>query len=50
MIGDGAKIGVDKSDDNKYASKLCTNDLVLIEGGANVSVGENIYKGSMVEA
>ncbi len=50
VIGDGAKIGVDKSDDNKYASKLCTNDLVLIEGGANVSVGENIYKGSMVEA
>ena len=50
VIGDGAKIGVDASDDNKYANKLCTNDLCLIEGGANVAAMENIYKGSMVEA
>ena len=28
VIGDGAKVGVNSSDDNKYASKLCTNDLV----------------------
>lgn len=50
VIGDGAKVGVNSSDDNKYASKLCTNDLVLIESGAEVGVEEDIYKGSMVEA
>lgn len=38
VIGDGAKVGVNSSDDNKYASKLCTNDLVLIESGAEVGV------------
>ena len=30
VIGDGAKVGVNSSDDNKYASKLCTNDLVCL--------------------
>ena len=50
VIGDGAKGGVNSSDDNKYASKLCTNDLVLIESGAEVGVEEDICKGSMVEA
>lgn len=50
VIGDGAKLGVNASDNNKYASKLCTNDLVLVEGGAEIAVGEEIYKGSMVEA
>lgn len=50
VIGDGAKVGVNSSDDNKYASKLCTNDLVLIESGAEVGVEEDIGKGSMVEA
>lgn len=50
VIGDGAKVGVNSSDDNKYASKLCTNDLVLIESGAEVGVDEDICKGSMVEA
>ena len=50
VIGDGAKDGVNSSDDNKYASKLCTNDLVLIESGAEVGVEEDICKGSMVEA
>lgn len=50
VIGDGAKVGVNSSDDNKYASKLCTNDLVLVEGGAEVGAGEDICKGSMVEA
>ena len=49
VIGDGAKVGVNSSDDNKYASKLCTNDLVL-ESGAEVGVEEDICKGSMVEA
>ena len=50
VIGDGATVGVNSSDDNKYASKLCTNDLVLIESGAEVGVEEDICKGSMVEA
>ena len=50
VIGDGAKVGVNTSDDNKYASKLCTNGLVLIEGGAEVNPMEDICKGSMVEA
>ena len=50
VIGDGAKVGVNSSDDNKYASKLCTSDLVLIESGAEVGVEEDICKGSMVEA
>lgn len=50
VIDDGAKVGVNSSDDNKYASKLCTNDLVLIESGAEVGVEEDICKGSMVEA
>ena len=50
VIGDGAKVGVNSSDDNKYASKLCTNDVVLIESGAEVGVEEDICKGSMVEA
>ena len=50
VIGDGVKVGVNSSDDNKYASKLCTNDLVLIESGAEVGVEEDICKGSMVEA
>lgn len=50
VIGDGAKVGVNSSNDNKYASKLCTNDLVLIESGVEVGVEEDICKGSMVEA
>ena len=50
VIGDGGKVGLNSSDDNKYASKLCTNDLVLIESGAEVGVEEDICKGSMVEA
>lgn len=50
VIGDGAKVGVNSSNDNKYASKLCTNDLVLIESGAEVGVEEDICKGSMVGA
>ena len=50
VIGDGAKVGVNSSNDNKYASKLCTNDLVLIESGAEVGVEEDICKGSTVEA
>lgn len=50
VIGDGAKVGVNSSNDNKYASKLCTNDLLLIESGAEVGVEEDICKGSMVEA
>lgn len=51
IIRDGAKIGVSpESDDNTYASKMCTHGIVLIEGTAVVSEGADIAKGSMVEA
>ena len=50
VIGDGAKIGFTESDNNPYASKMCTQGIVLIEGGAVVKDGAEIAKGSMVEA
>ncbi len=50
VIGDGAKIGFTESDSNPYASKMCTQGIVLIEGGAVVKDGAEIAKGSMVEA
>lgn len=49
VIGDGAKVGVDCADDNKYASQLCGDDIVLLEGGCKIGAGVNIPKGSMVE-
>ncbi len=48
-IGDGAKIGVESSENNPNASKYCTHDIVLVESGAAVGAGENIFKCSMVE-
>ncbi len=49
VIGDGASVGVVEKEDNIYASKMCTNGLVLIEGGANVADNAEIPKCSMVE-
>ena len=49
VIGDGAKVGIDCADDNKYASQLCGDDIVLLEGGCKIGAGVNIPKGSMVE-
>ncbi len=49
IIEDGAEIGVIEREDNPYSSPMCTGGIVLIEGGAKVSQGEVIPKGSMVE-
>jgi glucose-1-phosphate adenylyltransferase len=50
VIRNGAKIGTTESDNNPYASKMCTHGLVLVEGGATVEADAEIAKGSMVEA
>ncbi len=51
VVGEGAKVGVSSaSDANPYKSDYCTHGIVLIEGGAKVSVGANIPKESMVQA
>ena len=49
IIGDGAHIGVTETENNKYASKYCTNGIVLIEGGAVIGENEEIAAESMVE-
>ena len=49
VIGEGAHIGAPASDNNKYASKYCTNGIVLIEGGAVIGENEEIAAESMVE-
>lgn len=48
-IGNNAQIGTTISEDNKYASTMCTHGIVLIEGGAVVAENATIPKGSMVE-
>lgn len=51
VIGNGAKIGVtDESAGNPYRSDYCTQGIVLVGGGAQVNAGEDIPKGSMIEA
>jgi len=50
IIEDNAKIGVTDSENNPYASKLCTHDIVLIAGGATVPKNSDIPKNSMLEA
>ncbi len=50
VINDGAEIGTVEDSNNKYASAMCTQGIVLIEGGAEVAAGELVPKGSMVEA
>ena len=49
VIEDGAVIGVNEDENSKYISGMCTGGLVLIEGGAIISAGSDIPKGSMVE-
>ncbi len=48
-IGDNVQIGKIVSQDNKYASQMCTHGIVLVEGGASIDENEVIPKGSMVE-
>lgn len=50
VIADGAVIGETTNEPNKYLSAMCTDGLVLIEGGAFVSKNTDIPKSSMVEA
>lgn len=50
VIKKGSKIGVTESENNPYASKMCSGGLVLVEGGAVVPEGADVAKGSMVEA
>lgn len=51
VVGEGAKVGVSSAPDaNPYKSDYCTHGIVLIEGGAKVSVGADIPKESMVQA
>ena len=50
VIEDGAKIGETTDESSKYISSMCTDGLVLIEGGATVNENADIPKCSMVEA
>ncbi len=47
-IPDRSRIGVSENDENPYKSAMCTDGIVLIEGGVNLSEGAVIPKGSMV--
>jgi glucose-1-phosphate adenylyltransferase len=49
IIGDNVQIGVSCDENNKYSSHLCTDDIVLLEGGCEIAAGADIPKGSMVE-
>ncbi|MBO5059559.1 MAG: glucose-1-phosphate adenylyltransferase [Clostridia bacterium] len=49
IIEDNAILGVNEDEKSKYISGMCTNGIVLIEGGATIPAGEDIPKGSMVE-
>jgi len=50
VIEDNVKVGVSEIDDNPYASKMCSDGIVLI--GTNIIVGANneIAKNSMVDS
>lgn len=49
VIGNNVRIGISESEDNPHSSSMCSNGLVLIEGGAQVADNSVVYKGSMVE-
>ena len=49
VIEDGAVLGENEDPESKYISGMCTQGLILIEGGAIVKQGADIPKGSMVE-
>lgn len=51
VIGNNAKVGISaESADNRYKSDYCTQGIVLVGGGAKVGDGEDVPKGSMIEA
>ena len=49
VIEDGAVLGTVDSDNNPYASPMCTHGLVLVESGATVGKKTVVPRGSMVE-
>lgn len=49
-ISDGAKIGITEDENNKFASSMCADGLVLIEANAKIFTDEVIPVGSMIEA
>lgn len=50
VIGAGAVIGVNESENNPYASAMCTDGIVLLQGGITIAPNTEIFKGAMVEA
>lgn len=50
VIEDDSTVGVKETDNNPYSSPMCTHGIVLIAGGAVVSSGNEIPKGSMFMA
>ncbi|MBR4721229.1 MAG: glucose-1-phosphate adenylyltransferase [Clostridia bacterium] len=49
VLEDGVSVGISEDPQSKYISGMCTNGLVLIEGGAVIKENADIPKGSMVE-
>ncbi len=49
VIGENVKIGVHASEDNPYASSMCTDGIVLLQGGVTIADNTEIFKGAMVE-
>lgn len=49
VIGAGAVIGVNESAENPYASPMCTDGIVLVQGGIQIAPNTEIFKGAMVE-
>lgn len=48
VIGDGVKVGVREIDENPYASPICSDGIVLLEGNIIIDAGVEIGKNSMV--
>lgn len=48
-IGNGVRIGTAEDENGPYRSGLCTDGIVLIEGGARIKDDEIIARGSMIE-
>ena len=49
IVEDGAVLGVNEDPDSEYISGMCTNGLVLVEGGVTIEKNADIPKGAMVE-
>lgn len=47
-IPDGCEIGMSEEKNNQYESAMCTDGIVLIEGGVKLSENTKVPKGSMV--